>query len=92
MERRSERTVLAKAIERRFQNAAAIPRKAAFTIQTDECRVQILLRAEGERMRLVAICPPRAASGVAAALAQARYALALRGVDLDARARVEAPC
>ncbi len=91
-DRRLPRSPLAKAIARRFSKQAALPNKAAFAIEGEGGRVQILLRSRGKRVDLVAVCAPRANAQVAAALAQARYSLARSGIRLNAETRAEAGC
>ena len=92
LERRAPRSQLARKIERAFLRPRKPLRKASFTIEGAHGRVQVLLRTHGSQFKLVAICPPKARAQVAAALGQARYALALRGIDLDAQTRHEATC
>lgn len=92
LDRRSPRLALAKAIEKTFSSRSALPRKAAFTVDGQSGRVQILLRAGSGRIDLVAICAPRAAGQVAAALAQARYALSRSGIHLNVATRVHTAC
>jgi hypothetical protein len=91
-ERRAPRSSLARKIERAFIRTRQPQRKAAFTIDGVHGRVQVLLRTHGSRFKLVAICSPKARTQVAAALAQARYALAARGITLEAHARDGAAC
>ena len=91
-ERRAPRSPLARKIERAFLRPRSAAHKASFTIEGDGGRVHVLLRTQGSQLKLIAICPPKARPHVAAALAQARYALALRGIDLDADARCQTPC
>jgi hypothetical protein len=86
-ERRGPRSPLARRIERTFLHPRGRVRKATFAIDGVQGRVQILLQSSGDRLTLVAVCPPKAKAHVAAALAQARYALALRGIALDAQTR-----
>jgi hypothetical protein len=91
-DRRAPRSPLARKIERAFLHPKRASRKASFTIEGEGGRVHVLMRSQGPRLKLIAICPPKSRSQVAAALAQARYALALRGIDLDAHARSDATC
>lgn len=86
-ERRGPRSPLARRIERTFLHPRGRVRKATFAIDGVQGRVQILLQSSGGRLTLVAVCPPKAKAHVAAALAQARYALALRGIAMDAQTR-----
>lgn len=90
-DRRALRCALAQKIERKF-SARETPRPATFTLDGAQGRVQIILRSQGKRLELVAICAPRARSIVAQALAQARYALASRGIALAAALYGETVC
>ena len=89
-ERRAPRSLLARKIERVFLRPRRAPHKASFDV--DGGRVKVLLHSDGAKLRLVAICPSKAATHVAAALAHARYSLALRGIDLASRVREVQPC
>lgn len=91
-ERRAPRSPLARKIERAFLQPKAPVRKAAFTLESAAGRVQILLSSSGARIGLIAICPQKARKEVAAALAQARYALAARGIEMTADVREMAAC
>lgn len=91
-ERRAARSGLARKIERTFLHPRATTRKASFSVDSTHGRVQVLLQSRDSAVRLVAICPPKAAREVAGALAQARYALASRGIHLDVETRGESPC
>lgn len=86
-ERRAARSPLARKIEHAFLRPHNAPRTAAFALGGSHGRVQIVLQQRGERVQLVAICPPRARERVARALAEARYALAARGIALDTTER-----
>jgi len=88
-ERRAERSRLARKIERTFLRRPLPPRSATFTVESGE-RIAVLLRSNGSQNHLVVICSPKAEEAVRAALAQARYALAARGLRLHAEARAEA--
>jgi hypothetical protein len=92
IERRSPRSSLARKIERAFLRPAAAPQKATFAVGGKHGRVQVMLRQQGKQLKLVAICTAKAKPYVANALAHARYALALRGVDLQAEMRETAAC
>lgn len=91
-ERRAPRSALARKIERAFLRRPSAPHKASFTIEGDGGRVHVLMHSHGAKIELVAICPPKALRDVAAALAQVRYALAMRGIDLGTQARTQASC
>jgi|SRR6185437_11600969 len=91
-DRRAPRSPLARKIERTFLRPRRISRKNAFTLEGEHGRVHVLLQSRGTHLKLVAICPPKARTQVAAALAQARYALALRGIELDSETRGAEQC
>jgi hypothetical protein len=90
VERRSARLALARKIERRFARARKPLHAAAFVIEGTRGRVQVILQSRGTHVNLVAICSSTARAHVARALEQARYSLALRGIELqtDTRAHV----
>ncbi len=89
-ERRAARSSLARKIEAAFLRPGAAPRTATFSLG-EEGRVRISLRMDGSAVRLIAVCAPSVRAKVAQALAQARYAMALRGItlssDLEERAQ-----
>ncbi|HET9095278.1 MAG TPA: hypothetical protein VFN37_01340 [Candidatus Baltobacteraceae bacterium] len=91
-DRRAPRSTLARKIERAFLRPHSRSRKTSFTVEGDHGRVHVLLQSSGSQFKLIAVCAPKARPHVAAALAQARYALAMRGIDLDAAARSLAGC
>jgi hypothetical protein len=91
-DRRGPRSALARRIERAFLRPRSASKKASFTLDGEHGRVHVLLQSRGSHLKLVAICPPKAQPHVAAALAQARYALAMRGIDLDADTRSATSC
>lgn len=92
VERRSPHSPLARKIERAFLHPTSGSRKAAFALEGEHGRVQVILQSRGSQFKLVAICPPKAKAQVARALAQARYSLALRGIELEAHTRERASC
>jgi hypothetical protein len=85
-ERRIERSELSRRIER-----AVVRRTPAslssMVIRTEDGRVQLLVRSDGQRTRIVALCLPAQRVAVEAALAHARFALARRGIAVDADVR-----
>lgn len=91
-ERRAPRSALARKIERAVLRPRSVAHKASFTIDGEQGRVHIVLHTQGTQLKLVAICPPKACVHVAAALSQARYALASRGIDLVAQTRGATAC
>jgi hypothetical protein len=78
-ERRTPKSELARRIER---GLAQRPRSApaSFAVSAAGGRVRILVRSDGARTRVVAVCAPPLRERVERALAQARFALAARGV------------
>lgn len=78
VDRRTRRSALARRIERKFLNSPAGSQRATFNAGGK--RVHVLVQASAKRVRLVAVCPPSLRETVARALAQARFALASRGV------------
>lgn len=85
-ERRAPKSELARRIEhalaRRAGCTPSVP--ASFAVNAAGGRVKILVRSEGERMRVVAVCAPPLRERVERALAQARFALASRGIRAEA--------
>jgi hypothetical protein len=83
-ERRALRSPLARRIERTFLDPARPVRRATFsfavTREGTRARVHVALQSGASGMRLVAVCPPALRAGVARALDQARYTLAVRGI------------
>lgn len=77
-DRRARRSALARRIERRFLDPRSISQRATFA--SGGKRVHVVVQASAGRVRLVAVCPPGIREAVARALAQARFALASRGV------------
>ncbi|HET9393693.1 MAG TPA: hypothetical protein VFO29_09285 [Candidatus Rubrimentiphilum sp.] len=84
-DRRAPRLPLA----RKIALFVARPRRkksgATFTIDGARGRVRVLVRADGNRVRLIALCAEPMKATVSAALAQARYTLAARGASVSAR-------
>jgi len=82
-ERRFARTELARSIERGL--ARRTPRSGAvsFAIRTRGARVHLVVRVDGGRSRVVAVCPAVLRERVERALAHARFALAARGVRTE---------
>lgn len=87
VERRRQTSSLAIKIDRMLRARRPNAGGMAFTIKDGGARVQLLLRGTGSRLTLVALCPAWAKAHVARALAHARYALSLRGVQLHVEAR-----
>ncbi len=91
-DRRTRRSPLAEKIQRTFVRPHRPARRACFDLEGRHGRVQIVLQSHGSRLTLVALCAPAAAQEVARALAQVRYALAQRGIELHAATREHASC
>lgn len=84
-DRRATRSPLARKIERLFLHPGVAARRATFTLEGSGVRVHVSMQTGKSGMRLVAVCPPHARAAVSRALNEARYALAARGIALDAR-------
>src|SRR5205807_4869332 len=84
-ERRAPRLQLARKIARFVRQPQRKKSGATFTIDGERGRVRVLVRSDGSRLRLIALCAESMKTTVAAALAQARYALASRGANVTAR-------
>jgi len=89
--RRSPQSRLAARIERTFA-AASVPRRATFSLGPGNARVHVVLQMTPTRTMLVALCRPELCADVGQALAQARMALAARGIRLDLRALGGSAC
>ena len=88
-ERRQARCALARRIERTLLRANTAPKSATFRISGVPGRVHVMVREGARGPQLIAVCSRGARAHVAAALQQARYALAARGIALDAQLRCE---
>lgn len=88
IERRAAPSPLARRIHKTFARhlGASATQRATFRLGK-RARVHVVLHASGARLRLVAFCGRRSAESVTQALAQARYALAARGLTLVAAVR-----
>ena len=85
-ERRIERSELSHRIVRAItRRSPATP--SSMVIRAEDGRVQLLVRSDGMRTRIVALCLPAQRVAVEAALAHARFALARRGIAVDADVR-----
>jgi hypothetical protein len=84
-DRRVPRTPLARRIESVLFDPRSQAKRASFTVGRG--RVHVVLQSKGDRVALVALCSPALRGIVARALAQARYALAARGIrgELEAK-------
>lgn len=85
VDRRSSRSPLARKIEHTFLRPNIAAPRAAFTIDGTAARVHVTMQRTRSGLHLVAVCPPHVRVSVARALEEARYALAERGIAIDAR-------
>jgi hypothetical protein len=83
LERRSPRTDLARGIERALARRAPHSGAASFAIRAGGGRIRLIVRVDGGRTRVVAICATALRERVERALAQARFTLAARGVRME---------
>jgi hypothetical protein len=91
-ERRSPRTPVARRIERAVLERRGPSAPSSWAIGSGAGRAIVVVQNAGGRVRLIALCAPPAREAVARALEQARYALAGRGIALDAPLAGEGPC
>jgi hypothetical protein len=82
-ERRAPRTELARRIERGLTRRPPHAAAASFAVRGPGGRVHLVVRTDGARTRVVAVCAPPLRERVERALAQARFALAGRGVRAE---------
>jgi len=92
IERRSPRSPLARRIERALLDRIVAAPRTSFTIGAAGSRVVVVMHGTGDRIRLIALCPQRSRGAVARALEHVRFALAARGIVLDARLPGETVC
>lgn len=81
-DRRGVRSALARKIEHTFLDPTRHVARTTFSVDGTRERVHVSLQTTGNRVRLVAVCSPSLRAAVAEALAQARYALAARGIEV----------
>lgn len=79
----ASRVRLAERIERAFGSPATNLKRATFSLGPGNARVHVVMQTAGARTTLLAICRPELRDVVARALAQARAALAARGVGIE---------
>jgi len=82
-----ERRLPVGALGRRIAKIIARPPAAptrSQTVSVRGARIHVMVRTHGNATRIVALCPPPLEARVARALAQARFALAARGVRVEA--------
>lgn len=89
-EARPPRPPLARAIESAFTGAPL--RRATFSVGRGSARIHVVLQTKGNRTTLIALCRPHLSEAVARALAQARVALAARGIGIELRLRGDRRC
>jgi hypothetical protein len=86
-ERRLPAGALGRRIAKIIARPAAAPATArSQTVSVRGARIHVIVRTHGNATRIVALCPPPLEARVARALAQARFALAARGVRVEAGA------
>lgn len=90
--RRPRSRTLAERIERVFADLRSHPKRATFSMGRGNARVHVILQTAGERTTLLALCPPELRGVVGRALAQARLALAQRGIGVEMRALGDRRC
>ena len=79
-ERRAPHTALSRRIERGLVRRTPRGGAASFAVRDARGRIHLIVRADGARAHVVAVCAPALRERVERALAQARFALAARGV------------
>jgi hypothetical protein len=84
LERRRAKSELARTIERGIARRAARAETASFVVRAANGRVHLVVRTGGGGTRVVAVCAPPLRERVERALAQARFALAGRGLRAEA--------
>jgi hypothetical protein len=78
-ERRVAKSPLARKLERALAHHGC-EHPSSFALRSADGRIHLTIRTDGARTRLVAICAPSLRARVERALAQARFALAGRGL------------
>jgi len=84
LERRNTKTELARTIERGIARRAPCAETASFVVRAANGRVHLVVRSGAGGTRVVAVCAPSLCERVERALAQARFALAGRGLRAEA--------
>jgi len=82
-ERREPKTALAQHLERALIRRVPRAPATSFALRAGLGRVHLSVRSDGERTRVIAVCSPSVRERVERALAQARFALAGRGVAAE---------
>ncbi|HWT06436.1 MAG TPA: hypothetical protein VN224_11810 [Xanthomonadales bacterium] len=83
IERRGAKTELARRIEQRLTRRLPRGVASSFAVRGADGRVHLVVRSDGALTRIVAVCAPPLRERVERALAQARFALAGRGVRTE---------
>ena len=83
LERRMPASELARRIERGLLGRRPRGVPASFTVRAADGRVQLLVRGDGARTRVVAVCTAALRERVDRALGHARFALAASGVRAE---------
>jgi hypothetical protein len=83
LERRVPKTALARHLERALLRHVPHAAATSFALRAGAGRVHLVVRSDGMRTRLVAVCSPSLRERVERALAQARFALAGHGVTAE---------
>jgi hypothetical protein len=78
-ERRSPPAPLARKVIRAVERRLPARMPASVALRAASGRVHVVVRRDGQTLRLIALCTPALREAVERALAQARYALAARG-------------
>jgi hypothetical protein len=82
VERRSLPAPLARSLVRAVAHHSPDRISSGIVLRTEEGRIHIIVRRDGTRVRLIALCVPAILDRVEKALAEARYALAARGFNV----------
>mgnify|MGYP001168848862 CR=1 FL=1 len=83
-ERRAPKSELGRRLERALLRRLPRATETQFALSAAGGRVHLLVRADGSRTRVVAVCAPALRERVERALAHARFALAARAVPCEA--------
>jgi hypothetical protein len=83
-ERRAPKSELGRRLERALLRRLPRATQTHFALSASGGRVHLLVRADGVRTRVVAVCAPALRERVERALAHARFALAARAVPCEA--------
>jgi hypothetical protein len=83
-ERRAPKSELGRRLERALLRRLPRETQTQFALSAAGGRIHLLVRADGGRTRVVAVCAPALRERVERALAHARFALAARAVPCEA--------